>query len=617
VVDAVATADSSVRRRLGTVVNLAWSAYPIGVVSIVMSALLLGLFPVATAWLTKLLIDHLAAGSGNPGLAVITALISALGAVAVGTQLVPVGVQYVRAQLTRAVEVLAKARLFRKLNSFDGLAPFEQPRFYDRIHLAREAGTTAPQQLTNVAGEVIQYTVTLVGFLSTLLVVNPLVALIVLIAAIPHLIAEVRLSKARTSLRASLTPAERRQFFYSALQSEPAGAKELRLFGLGDFFLGRMLTELRKIQLGERALDRRTLRTQALLGIITAVIGALALAVVVLDVTSGRRSVGDITVLLAGFAGMTSSTAGLVRSAAKANEAFLSISYYQTLMDTPSYNGVAATRTATPLRNAIELRDVWFQYGERLPWILRGVTLRIPYGESVALVGLNGSGKSTIVKLLCRLYDPDNGYILWDGVDIRELDCASLRQRIGSVFQDHMTYDLTVAENIGLGDLARLNDLSRIQQAAASAGIHPAIIGLPRGYNTMLSRVHFVDGEEDDGVLLSSGQWQRLALARMLLRDDRDFLILDEPSSGLDPEAEYAVHQAVKQHTGVTSQLLISHRLNAVRDADSIAVLDGGRIIEQGTHRQLMNRGARYAELFTLQASGYQADTDHASRSGR
>jgi ATP-binding cassette subfamily B protein len=237
--------------------------------------------------------------------------------------------------------------------------------------------------------------------------------------------------------------------------------------------------------------------------------------------------------------------------------------------------------------------------------VLRGVSLAVPHGMATALVGLNGAGKSTLVKLLCRLYDPTRGSIHWDGVDLRELSVPQLRDRIGAVFQDYVSYDLSAAENIGLGDVAALADRTRIHAAAERAGIDATLDALPDGYDTMLSR-EYVDQDVATGVLLSGGQWQRVALARSLMRDGRDLLILDEPSSGLDAAAEHEIHRRLREHRAGTTSVLISHRLGAVRDADQIVVLSGGRVTECGTHEALLAAGGEYARLFHLQADGYR-----------
>jgi ATP-binding cassette subfamily B protein len=243
------------------------------------------------------------------------------------------------------------------------------------------------------------------------------------------------------------------------------------------------------------------------------------------------------------------------------------------------------------------------------------VDLSIPAGQAVALVGRNGAGKSTLVKLLCRLYDPTHGAITWDGVDLRELDLAALRERIGAVFQDYVEYELSAAENIGLGDLSVFDDRGRIEAAARRAGLHDALVALPNGYDTLLTRMFFDHADRDDpetGVLLSGGQGQRLALARAFLRDRRDLLILDEPSAGLDAAAEAEIHNQLREHRAGRTSLLISHRLNTVRDAGAIIVLGDGQVVERGDHASLLAAGGEYAQLFRLQARGYADAVDPA-----
>jgi len=268
----------------------------------------------------------------------------------------------------------------------------------------------------------------------------------------------------------------------------------------------------------------------------------------------------------------------------------------------------AGPRDAAALRRGIRFDDVWFRYGDGHPWVLQGVSLFIPCGQSMALVGRNGAGKSTIVKLLCRLYDPTRGTIRWDGVDLRDLDPVQLRARVTAVFQDFVAYDLTAADNIGVGDVAAIDERDRVSTAAALAGVHPAIDALPAGYDTMLSRMFFSETEKSDGqtgVALSGGQWQRVALARALMRPAPDLMILDEPSAGLDAEAEYEIHTVLRRHRADRTSVLVSHRLSAVRDADRIVVLDGGVPAEQGTHEELMAHDGLYAALFRRQAAGY------------
>ncbi|WP_165977156.1 ABC transporter ATP-binding protein [Nonomuraea diastatica] len=269
----------------------------------------------------------------------------------------------------------------------------------------------------------------------------------------------------------------------------------------------------------------------------------------------------------------------------------------------------------SPLRAGIELRDVWFRYGPGKPWVLRGVDPTIPAGHTVALVGLNGAGKSTLVTLLCRFCDPTSGSLSWDGADYRDLRADALRGRIATVFQDFMRYELTARENIALGDLPAMEDSSRLTAAAGAVRLHHTITSLPKGYDTLLTRT-FLDQQDDDdpetGVLLSGGQWQRVAIARTLLRNRCDLMILDEPGSGLDAEAEHEIHQRLRELRQGRTSVLISHRLSAVREADAIVVLPQGRVVEQGSHDALMAAGGHYARLFHIQAGGYRSDTAEA-----
>jgi ATP-binding cassette, subfamily B, bacterial len=302
---------------------------------------------------------------------------------------------------------------------------------------------------------------------------------------------------------------------------------------------------------------------------------------------------------------------GLITGGAMMYQALLMFQGYQDVLgEETDLPVLAAPVQPGPLRYGIELDDVWFRYGPGEPWVLRGLSCFIPHGQAVAIVGKNGSGKSTLVKLLCRFYDPDRGSIRWDGVDLRDLDVDALRDRISVVFQDYMTYELSAAENIAVGDLGLADQPAALVAAAEQAGIAATLAALPWGYQTLLTRTYFDLSDMEDprtGVLLSGGQWQRVALARAFLRGGRDLMILDEPSSGLDPEAERMIHTTLAATRTGRASVLISHRLNAVRDAGHILVLSDGVVDEQGDHDTLMARQGLYARLFTMQAQGYSA----------
>ncbi|MGW8982705.1 ABC transporter ATP-binding protein [Streptomyces parvus] len=570
-----------------------------------------GLLPTATAWFTKFIVDDLAAGRTDG----VLRWTVALAVVGLAAGVLPHLSTYLQNELARRLDRSMQDRLYRSINGFRGLSRFENPEFRNDLSMALQASGGAMGPVTTGLFDTVRNVITLVSLLGTLTLLSPVMAALVLAAAVPALMARLVLSKQRVNMLAGVSASARRQIFYSLLITDVRGAKETRLFGLGDFLRERMLGELAVRQSGERAMDRREARTQSLLALLSTVVAAVGLLWAVHAAARGSLSVGDVTAFVAAVAGTQAALAGLVDNVAFAHQALLVFGYHDKVTSLPDDLSTrpSAVGELPELSVGIELRDVWFRYDEDHPWILRGVDLTLAKGSSVALVGLNGAGKSTLIKLLCRFYDPTRGRILWDGVDIRDVPPQDLRRRMSVLFQDYMCYDLTVAENIGVGDLDALPDRGRLRDAARRAGVDGVVAGLPRGYDTMLSRI-FADRTEDEedgqaGVALSGGQWQRLALARTLLRDRRDLLILDEPSAGLDAEAEHEIHRGLREQRAGRTSLLVSHRLGAVREAGTIVVLEDGRIVERGSHDELMTRAGTYAKLFVIQADGYR-DTD-------
>lgn len=594
-------------RQLAVSVDLTWQAARGSAGALVLLAMLAGLAPVASAWLMKLVLDRLASGADWSLLLGVGAGLAVVGVV---TGVVPHLNQYAEGALNRAVRLLAFARLFQAINSrLRGLLKLEQPQFHDRLELAQDAGAAAPGQVVNGALGISRDTVTMVGFVGTLLALNPVLAVVVALAAVPTIRAEVLLARRRVSAMRTIAFATRRRFFYGNLLSSPQEAKEVRLFGLGGFFRERLLSEQQKVNDTEQRVERREAMVLALLALLAAGVAGGGLMWAIRAALVGTLTIGDISVFVAAVAGVQGALANIIATYGRVHQALLMLDHHQAVMTVePDLPTPPAARAAPPLRKGIEVRGVWFRYAEGRPWALREVDLSIPVGNAVALVGRNGAGKSTLVKLLCRLYDPTHGQITWDGVDLREFDLETLRERIGAVFQDYVEYELSAKENIGLGDLAAFDDLARIESAARRAGVHDTLVALPAGYDTLLTRMFFDHVSTDDpetGVLLSGGQGQRLALARAFLRDRRDLLILDEPSAGLDAAAEAEIHARLREHRAGQTSLLISHRLNTVRDADTIIVLGGGRVLEQGDHASLVAGGGEYAQLFRLQARGY------------
>ncbi|MGW5264944.1 ABC transporter ATP-binding protein [Microbispora sp. NPDC004025] len=596
---------------LAAALALAWRAGPWHTLAYGLLVLVEAALPVATAWLTKSALDLLV--SRAPGSAFWT-VGAGLAATGLASTVLPHTSGYLRQELARRTGRLAQDRLFAAVERFAGLGRFEDPVFHDRLSLAYQSGGVAPNAVVGGTLATARGLVTVLGFLGSLLVINAVLAVAVLAAAVPAFLAELRLSRQRATMLWRIGPVERRELFYRQLLTSVRAAKEMRLFGAGRYFRERMIAERAAADAERRGQDRRELTAEGGLGLLSAAIAGGGLIWALFAAAGGRITAGDVALLTASIVGVQAAVAALVGEVTTAHQQVLTFGHYLAVVragpDLPVRERAIAPGN---LRQGIEFRDVWFRYSPGHPWTLRGVRFTIPAGTAVGLVGRNGAGKSTIVKLLCRFYDPVRGSILWDGVDLRDLDPAELRRRVGAVFQDYMEYDLTAAENIAVGDLSdgRMDlDDGRIEAAARRAGVHETVAALPRGYRTMLTRMFFgppgEGADAESGIVPSGGQWQRLALARALLRDRQDLLILDEPNSGLDAEAEHEIHTRLRAHRAGRTSLLISHRLGAIREADLLVVLDEGRVTERGTHEELMRLGGLYHRLFLLQAQGYQ-----------
>ncbi|MEW1848141.1 ABC transporter ATP-binding protein [Nonomuraea angiospora] len=585
------------RSTAGQALALVWRAASVTLLAYLASVLLASAVPVVMAWLTKLTLDGLVTDGAVLPLAAGLAAAGLTGALALQAG------KYLRGELDRRAGLSARAGLFAAVERWRGLARFEDPAMLDRLRLA-EQSAAAPGRVVDALFGLGRGAVTLAGFVGSLLVISPAFTAVVIGSALPALLAELRLSRGRARVQWEIGPAERRELFYGNLLGSVDAAKEIRLFGLGGFLRGRLIAERRSVDAAKRALDRRELAVQSALAALSTLTAGAGL---IWAVGSGM-SVGDVSMFVAAVAGIQGAIEGLVGSTGQAHHQLLMFGHHAAVLRAEPDLPAPEEGRPPPLRRGIELRDVWFRYSEEHPWVLRGVSLFIPYGRSVALVGRNGAGKSTLVKLLCRFYDPQRGAILWDGVDLRDLPAEELRARIGAVFQDFMAYDFSAADNIAVGDLAVLGRAAPVEEAARRAGIHDVLARLPHGYDTPLTRVFFgesEDGEQETGVLLSGGQWQRVALARAFLRGDRDLMILDEPSAGLDAEAEYEVHGRLREIRAARTSVLVSHRLGSIRAADAIAVLAGGRVEELGRHDELLARGGLYAGLWAKQSSGY------------
>jgi ATP-binding cassette subfamily B protein len=561
-----------------------------------------GLAPLS-AWLTRSVIEALGAPHVDP-LRVVT--LAVLGAVAAAVSVISGSLSAITAAAVQRQMILhVTSEMYAAVNRFHGLAKFETPHFQDSIRLADGAGQSAATAVTSTLLTTVRSIASVAGYGYALYIVwPPMVALLAGIA-IASFLAQARLARRAAQASRSAMPSARKSTVFRSMLTEPRAAKEIRLFGVGDLFRARMVADLDQASAQQYRVTRRVGLSQFRLTAIGGLAVACGTGIVASRASGGVVSAGDFVLFLAAITTMESVIATLAGQLPWLGSALIVYQHYLDLLASPD-DIADGSGAVPPLRQSIELQDVWFRYQESSQWVLRGVSLTIRAGHCTGLVGLNGAGKTTLVKLLCRFYDPQRGRILWDGVDLRDLHVAGLRQRITATFQDFVSYDLTAAECIGIGDARSLGRLDRIRAAARNAEIDAVLAGLPRGYDTMLSRVFAGPGDDDSAVLLSGGENQRVALARAMMSADADLVILDEPSSGLDAEAEYRIHRTLRDNYGQRTRLLISHRLSTLRECDAIAVLTGGVITERGTHAELMTLDGSYARLFDLQAAGYR-----------
>jgi len=599
----LATRKNQVRalKNLPQVVALLWRTASVLIAAELSSRLIIGLLPLAGLWIGKMIIDLVVNAIRHPGTPtqLLWFLLTAeFGIGAVGAVLGR-AVDYWDGRIADEFAKNSGLMVMKHASTLD-LESFENPRYYDQLERAR-CQTTDRIGILRALGEMLQQLITLVSLSVGVMLFSPLMFALLILAVVPAFLGESHFASLGYALAYSLVPLRREMDYLRELGTKKESAKELKLFKIGEFLQDRFSQINDEVIGRNRNLARRRLRS----GAIFAVIGSLGYyavyAVLLFRTLQGKLTLGELTFVAGALAGCSRQVQSVFSSFTDITHQLLFLTdLFGLLAVKPKIrNAVNAIPAPRAIRDGFEFRNVSFAYPGSQNLILKDVNLRIGAGERIAVVGENGQGKTTLVKLIPRLYEPTSGKILLDGIDLREYDIDSLRRKIGVIFQDFMHYDMTARENITLGSIECARDHARLAEAARRSGAERIIDSLPHGLDQMLGK------RFEEGTDLSGGEWQNFALARAYLRD-AGILILDEPTAALDALAEFEVFSRFAELTEGKIAVLISHRLSTVRMADRIVVLKDGEIHEEGTHHELIASGGRYASMYELQAACYR-----------
>jgi ATP-binding cassette, subfamily B, bacterial len=564
--------------------------------------------PVTTFWVGKLILDSvIAAKAGHGSLTQVWRYLALELGIVLAGEILARASSLIESLLGDLFSNAMSVQLMEHAAKLD-LAQFEDPEFYDHLERARRQ-TVGRIALLSLLLSMSQDALTLLTLAGALIAYNPWLLLLLAIAVIPSFLGETHFAALGYSLLFRWTPERRQLDYLRYVGASDKTAKEVQMFGLAPWLTERYRDLSQKFYEENRNLSVRRGVVSALLSILGTVGYYAAYVVILIRAVKGDITIGTLTFLAASFGrgrdviqNILLSASNVAEQALYLRDLFVFLEMRPTIESPPNARAVP-----TKIQSGFVFENVGFRYPDSERWAVRNVDLVLRPGERVALVGENGAGKTTITKLLARLYDPTEGKITLDGIDLKEYDLVSLRHTIGVIFQDFVRYDMRFDENIGVGeidsvraDLDRNNGTPPAISAAAENSLAASL--LPRfskGYQQMLGR------RFDEGVDLSGGEWQKIALARAYIRDAQ-VLILDEPTAALDARAEYEVFLRFSELVAGRMAILISHRFSTVRMADRIIVLRHGKVEEQGSHEELLANGGLYEELFTMQAQGYR-----------
>ncbi|MEH1801038.1 MAG: ABC transporter ATP-binding protein [Nostoc sp.] len=596
----------TVFRYSGRAVSLVWTTSRSLTILLASLTIVAGLLPAAISYISKLIVDAVVFASqvnsqGNGLVNIYPALFYVgLEAIAVillaGSQRgIIICQSLLRALMGQRVNVL----ILEKALTLD-LRQFEDSEFYDKLTNARREASVRPLSLVSRTFGLVQNALSLITYGILLVNFSVWAVVVLILAAMPVFIAETKFAGEAFRLFSWRASETRQQHYLENLLAREDFVTEVKLYQLGEMLLGRYRSLFDQLYGEDRDLTLRRGLWGYLLGLVSTGAFYLAYAWIVLETVLGKISLGDMTMYLTVFRQGQSTFSNALTSIGGMYEDNLYLSnLYDFLEEEVPKSWGKATIGLNP-QDGIRFENVSFTYPGSSKPALTNISLHLKPREKLAIVGENGSGKTTLIKLLTRLYTPDSGRIFLDGLDLQEWDVDVLRRRIGVIFQNFVRYQFTVGENIGVGDVEHLENKTLWQTAAEKGMAQSFIDQLPQSFQTQLGR-WFKGGQE-----LSGGQWQKIALSRAFMRSQADILVLDEPTSAIDAQAEFEIFNHFRAITQNQMVLLISHRFSTVRMADKILVIENGEVIEEGTHEELLQLGGRYAKLFLLQAAGYQ-----------
>jgi len=591
----------SALRNVPVVLRIVWESGGSVVAFNLIFRIFSSLLPMALLWVTKLIIDNIVhvISTHQPVPTRLWQLVAIEFGLAVLASILSRTIDYLDALLADNYTRHVSIQVMKHAADLDLIA-YEDPIFYDRLERARVQATDRLGMIQSM-GRLVQQVVITVSLSVSIVVFSPWLLLLLIAGVVPAFLGESHFAFLSYAKNFRQTPIRRQLDYLRVLGGSKEAAKELKLFGLKDFLVGRFTRLSNQIYAEDIALARRRLVAGALLSVIGAAGYYGAYVLVIWRTVTGMLSIGTLTFLAGAILQASSNIQQIFSTLSSiADQALFLTDLIAFLQMEPTIRSKPnALPAPQPIRRGFEFRNVSFRYPGGGHLILNNFNFHLRPGERVALIGENGQGKTTIVKLLTRLYDPLDGQVLLDGVDLREYSLESLYREIGVIFQDFMRYEMRASENIAVGRIDEVDNLPLVQLSAEKSLADEVIARLPLGYEQMLGR------RFEGGVDLSGGEWQKVALARAYLRDAQ-VLILDEPTAALDARSEYEVFQRFAELTRGKMALFISHRFSTVRMADRIVVIDDGRVAEDGKHDELTNLGGRYAEMFEMQAASYR-----------